>query len=126
MPGHNATKRICGAKLKSRPWDNGGCQRRALDWSARCVQHAGPKTDAGKARAAEALNRGRKTAIANRKHKALLRQNAKSAAREWARDFGHPAGPMAIALFDPDHPTHKSVRLHAEQLIKTARAGYDV
>jgi len=33
---------------------------------------------------------------------------------------------MVIALFDPDHPTHESVRVHAEQLIATARAGYDV
>ena len=124
MPGHNATKRICGARLKSRPWDIVGCQRRALDWSDRCAQHAGPKTDVGRAKAAEALTRGRKTAIANRKQKSLLRQKAKNAAREWARDFGHPAGPMAIALFDPDHPTHESVRLHAEGLIETARAGY--
>jgi len=125
LPGHNATKRPCGAKLKSRPWDHDGCQRRSLNWSERCVQHAGPQTEAGRARAAEALARGRKTAIETRKRKAVLRKKAKDAARDWARDFGHPAGPMVIALFDPDHPTHKSVQNHARQLIETAKAGYE-
>ena len=67
----------------------------------------------------------RQTAIANRRQKALLRQKAKEAAKEWVRDFGHLAGPMAVALFDPDHPAHRSVRLHAEALIAMARAGYD-
>ena len=126
MPGHNATKRYCGAKLRSRPWDAEGCKRRALVSSNRCVQHAGPKTEAGRAKTLEALARGRKTAVKTIKRKAALRQKAKSAAKDWTRDFGHPAGPMVIALFDPDHPTHQSVRLHAEQLIATARAGYDV
>jgi hypothetical protein len=125
MTGHDATKRTCGAKLKSRPWDHEGCQRRALEWSQRCVLHAGPKTEAGRAKAIEALSRGRQTAIANRQQKSRLRQKAKSAARKWTRDFGHPASPMAVALFDPNHPTHESVRRHAEQLINTAKAGYD-
>ena len=125
MAGHSVTKRACGAKLKSRPWDHEGCQRSATEWSQRCVQHAGTKTEAGRAKAIEALSRGRQTAIANRQQKSHLRQKAKSAAREWTKDFGHPASPMAVALFDPNHPTHESVRRHDEQLINTARAGYD-
>jgi hypothetical protein len=125
MSGHSATKRTCGAKLRSRPWDNDGCQRRAVDWSDRCVQHTGPRTEAGKAKSLEALAKSRENAIATRKHKTLLRRKAKEAAKVWCRDFGHPASPMVVALFDPDHTTHKSIRLHAEQLIETAKAGYE-
>ena len=88
------------------------------------MQHAGPQTEAGRAKALEALARGRKAAIQTRKRKALLREKAKEAAKAWLRDFGHPAGPMVIALFDPEHPTHESVRLHAKQLIKIAGEGY--
>ena len=125
MPGRNSTKKVCGAKLRSRPWDGNGCQRRAADWGDRCVQHSGPKTDAGKVKSLEALARGRENGIAVRQQKAMLRQKAKGAAKAWIRDFGHPAGPMVIALFDPHHITHTSVWLHAEQLIETARAGYE-
>lgn len=125
MPGHNATKRVCGAKLRSRPWDHSGCQRRAVDWSERCTQHAGPKTEAGRARATEALVRGRKTAIETRKRKSKLRDKAKCAAKTWVRDFGHPASPMVIALFDPEHPTHGIVKLHAKEIVDIAKAGYE-
>jgi len=89
------------------------------------VQHAGPKTVAGRAKAVEALARGRKTAIETRKRKSLLRRKAKEAARTWVRDFGHPASPMVIALFDPGHPTHTVVKQHAEEIVQMARAGYE-
>ena len=125
MAGRNSTNRVCGSKLRSRPWGGVGCQRRVTDWSDRCIQHSGPKTDAGKAKSLEALARGRENGIAVRQQKAILRQKAKDAAKAWIRDFGHPAGPMVSALFDPEHITHKSVRIHAEQLIETARAGYE-
>ena len=126
MVGHVISKRPCGAGVKSRPWDHDGCQRRALDWSDRCRQHAGPQTIEGRTRSNEALVKGRKTALANRAVRADKRRQAKEAAKAWARDFGHPAGPMVIALFEEHHPTHKSVLSHAHDLIATARAGYDV
>ena len=88
MPGHHATKRTCGAILRSRPWDAEGCKRRALVSSDRCVQHAGPKTEAGRAKTLEALARGRKTAVKTIKRKAALRRKAKIAAKDWTRDFG--------------------------------------
>ena len=125
MPGHNATKRVCGAKLRSRPWDHSGCQRRAVEWSVRCAQHAGPKTEAGRAKATEALVRGRKAAIETRKRKSILRHKAKDAARTWVRDFGHPASPMVIALFDTEHPAHDTVKLHAKEIVDIAKAGYE-
>ena len=125
MPGHNATKRVCGAKLNSRPWDHSGCQRRAVEWSERCAQHAGPKTEAGRAKSTEALARGREAAFENRKRRSILRDKAKEAASTWARDFGHPASPMVIALFDQDHPTHDTVKLHAKEIVDVAKAGYE-
>ena len=124
MPGHNATKRVCGAKLRSRPWDHPGCKRWAVEWSIRCAQHAGPRTEAGKAKANEALVSGRKTIVEARKRKSILRDKAKDAARTWVRDFGHPASPMVIALFDPNHPTHDTVKHYAKDIIDVAKAGY--
>ena len=120
MPGHNATKRVCGAKLRSWPWDHPRCQRWAVEWSIRCAQHAGPRTKAGKAKANEALVSGRKTVVEARKRKSILRDKAKDAARTWVRDFGHPASPMVIALFDPNHPTHDTVKHYAKDIIDVA------
>ena len=45
-------------------------------------------------------------------------------ARTWVRDFGHPASPMVIALFNSEHPAHDTVKHHAKEIVDVAKAGY--